>query len=167
MKIGLLSDTHNHLPETRRALDLLVAHGARHLVHCGDAGEDVIDLLSAVCQTHGIRAHVAMGNCDRMHGEDVRFAPQPAGIARWEMLEFTLSGKRCAVLHGDDDKQLAQAVTSGKFDYVFTGHTHRSASKQAGSTRVLNPGSLARSRGGPPTVAVLDLAIDKVAWIPL
>jgi predicted phosphodiesterase len=43
MKIGVLSDTHNHLRETRRALDLLVQHGATHLVHCGDAGQDVVD----------------------------------------------------------------------------------------------------------------------------
>lgn len=167
MKIGLLSDTHNHLPETRRALDLLAAHGARHLIHCGDAGEDVIDLLSAVCREQGIRAHVAMGNCDRHHGADARFAPQPEGVECGEMLEFILCGKRCAVLHGHDDKRLAQAVTSGNFDYVFTGHTHRPSNKLSGATRLLNPGSLARSRGGPPTVAILDLATDEVAWIPL
>ena len=93
MKIGILSDTHNHLRETRRALDLLVKQGARHLVHCGDAGEEVVDLLAAVCLEHGIRAHVAIGNCDRGHGADARFAPQPAGIERGVSPEFILAGQ--------------------------------------------------------------------------
>ncbi len=166
MKIGILSDTHNHLRETRRALDLLMHHGAKHLVHCGDAGEDVVDLLSAVCLEHSIRAHVAIGNCDR-HGSDARFAPRPAGIERGEFLEFDAAGKRCAVLHGHDPRRLAHAIASGTADFVFTGHTHRVLDEQAGRTRVLNPGSCARPRGGPPTVLLLDPASGQADWCPL
>lgn len=165
MKIGILSDTHNHLRESRQALDLLVARGARHLVHCGDVGEEVIGLLSAVFQEHGIRAHVAIGNCDRGHGDDAAFAPQPAGIERSVSPEFTLAGKRCIALHGDNATRLEMAAMSGKFDYVFTGHTHAPADKQIGPTRVLNPGSPVRPRRGPPTVALLDLATGEVAWL--
>ena len=165
MKIGMLSDTHNHLRETRRALDLLVERGARHLVHCGDVGEEVIDLLAAVFREHGIRAHVALGNCDRGHGDEAAFAPQPAGIERGVSPEFILAGKRCLVLHGDNATRLEMATTSGKFDYVFTGHTHAPADEQMGPTRMLNPGSPVRPRRGPPTVALLDLATGEVAWL--
>ncbi|MGD9612640.1 MAG: metallophosphoesterase [Kiritimatiellia bacterium] len=167
MKVGLLSDTHNHLRESRRALDLLVARGARHLVHCGDAGEDVVDLLSAVCQTHGIRAHVAVGNCDRAHPEDAPFRTSPAGIERAEAPDFVLAGKRCLVLHGDRAEVLQQALGTGQFDFVFTGHTHAPADRRVGKTRLLNPGSAARSRQGPPTVALLDLETEQVAWFPV
>jgi uncharacterized protein len=167
MKIGLLSDTHNNLPGARRALDLLVARGARHLVHCGDAGEDIIDLLSAVWQEHGIRSHVAIGNCDRTSGNDACFAPQPAGIERGIELEFTLADKCCVVLHGDNATRLDAVSASGTFDYVFTGHTHSPANKRMGKSRVLNPGSPVCPRRGPPTVAVLDLATDEVEWLAL
>jgi uncharacterized protein len=165
MKIGILSDTHNHLRETRRALDLLVAAGARHLVHCGDAGEEVIDLLSAVFQEHGIRSHVAIGNCDRPHLEDHPFLPQPAGIERGESPVFMLEGKRCIVLHGDNAHRLEAVSTSGEFDYVFIGHTHTRSDARTGKTRVLNPGSPVRPRSGPPSVALLDLAADAVSWL--
>lgn len=167
MKIGLLSDTHNHLPEARRAIDLLLARGARHLVHCGDAGEDVVDLLAAACLERGIQAHVAIGNCDRPHLEDRPFLPQPAGVERGESPEFILDGRRCIALHGDHAGRLEAAANSGAYDWVFTGHTHAPADQRTGKTRVLNPGSPARPRQGPPTVAVLDLATGEVEWIPL
>ena len=166
MKIGVLSDTHNHLPETRRALAALMARGARHLVHCGDAGDDVVDLLAATGLAHGIRTHLAIGNCDPGRDADARFAPLPAGIERGSVLEFTLAGKRCAVLHGNHPGALQNAIASGTFDYVFTGHTHQPQDEQAGRTRILNPGSCARPRGGPPTVLLLDLATGEARWIP-
>ncbi len=165
MKIGLISDTHNHLRETRQALDLLRTHGAQHLVHCGDVGEDVLDLLSAICQEHGIRAHVAIGNCDRDQGSDAVFSPQPAGIERGVSPEFTLAGKRCIVLHGDNAYRLESVSTSGEFDFVFTGHTHAKSDRRVGHTRVLNPGSPVRPRSGLPSVAVLDLVTNEIAWI--
>ena len=167
MKIGVLSDTHGHRPETRRALDLLMKHGARHLVHCGDAGEESIDLLSAICMEHGIRAHVAVGNCDRLHGPDAGFAPLPGGVERGESPEFMLEGKHCIAIHGHHPGPLEKAATSGEFDYVFTGHTHHPMGKQIGRTCVLNPGSCARPRGGPPTVLLLDLDTGQATWIPL
>ena len=163
MKGGLLSDTHNHLRETRRALDLLVERGAAHLVHCGDAGAEVVDLLAAVCLEHGLRAHVALGNCDR--DDDARYAPQPAGIVRDLSPEFTLAEKRCVAVHGDNAHRLESVSTSGEFDYVFTGHTHARADRRIGKTRVLNPGSPVRPRDGPPSVALLDLASGEVAWL--
>ena len=167
MKLGLLSDTHNHLRESRRALELLVARGAGHLVHCGDAGEEVVDLLAAVCLEHGLRAHVAVGNCDRAHREDLPFLVRPPGIERDDHLEFVLDGKHCLVLHGDREEALRQAVLSGRYDYVFAGHTHAPGDRRQGRTRLLNPGSAARPRRGPPTVLLLDLATDAVEWLPL
>ncbi|NCA83191.1 MAG: YfcE family phosphodiesterase [Opitutae bacterium] len=167
VKIGVLSDTHNHLRESRFALDALVKHGATHLVHCGDAGEEVVELLAAVCLEHGLRAHVALGNCDRGHGDEFRFAPQPAGVERGVSPEFILDGKRCVAVHGDNAHRLENVSTSGEFDYVFTGHTHARAERRIGKTRVLNPGSPVRPRGGPPSVALLDLDTGEVRWLVL
>ncbi|HAL92893.1 MAG TPA: hypothetical protein DCM68_07715 [Verrucomicrobia bacterium] len=167
MKVGILSDTHNHLRETRKALDALVQNGAQHLVHCGDVGEDVVDLISATCLEHGIEAHIAIGNCDRRPGEEAGFSPQPPKIVRAHAPAFVLAGKTCLAMHGDRPHPLGQALASGTFDYVFTGHTHAPADEHVGSTRLLNPGSAARSRLGPPSVALLDLATDEVAWLLL
>ena len=162
MKVGLISDTHNHLPETRQALDLLLKHGAAHLVHCGDVGEDVIHLISAACLTHDIRAHVAIGNCDSQI--DMRFLPHPSGIERGTYLEWEMEGHRCGVLHGDNAQQFTHTVESERLDYIFTGHTHHADDRRFGRTRILNPGSPVQPRGGPPSVAILNLASEAVSF---
>ncbi len=165
MILGILSDTHNHLPEARRALETLLRHGAQHFVHCGDAGEDVVDLISATCLEHGLRAHIATGNCDRIpRGHP---PPCPAGVERGDRLDFTLAGQSCAVLHGHDERALQQALGSGTLAYLFIGHSHARLDEHIGPTRVLNPGSCARPRGGPPTVIRLDLATDDARWVPV
>jgi len=162
MKIGLISDTHNHLPETRRALDLLLRNGAGHLVHCGDVGDDVLDLLSATCMEHGIRAHVAIGNCDNR--ADEKFLPQPSGIERGSYLEWEMDGHRCGVLHGDQARQFSHVLESDRLEYLFTGHTHHATDRCVGRTRILNPGSPVRPRGGPPSVALLTLSTEEVSF---
>jgi len=165
MRLGILSDSHNHLPETRRALDSLLERGAGHLVHCGDVGEDVLDLLAATCLEHRIRAHVALGNCDRT--ADSAFAPVPAGIERGPAPEFEFDGRRCLVLHGDRPAIVELRAAQGGFQYLFTGHTHSPAERTVGNTRILNPGSCARSRLGPATVLLLDLATNQAEWVAL
>lgn len=167
MKLGLLSDTHNQLPESRRALDLLLALEAQHLVHAGDAGENVVELLSALCRRLQLRAHVAIGNCDRASLADGAFFPQPPGIERGPTLEFVLEHKRCLVLHGDQFREVERALSSGKYDYVFTGHTHEPHDQRVNRTRWINPGSAVRPRRGPPTAAVLNLTTDELIWIPV
>jgi uncharacterized protein len=45
MRIGILSDTHDRLQWTARAVELLRAEGAEALFHCGDlTGPEVVAL---------------------------------------------------------------------------------------------------------------------------
>lgn len=167
MKIGVFSDTHNDVRAAWRALDCLLGEKVAHLVHCGDVGEDVLDVISATCQAHDLQAHVAIGNCDRHLIADARFRPHPAGVVLGEMLAFTLRELRCLVIHGDRAELFAAVVFSGEYDYIFTGHTHAPASWREGRTRCLNPGAAFRSRQGPETVAVLDVNTGATEWLPL
>ena len=165
MILGILSDTHNHLDATRRALAALAGAGAGSLVHCGDIGDGALDLLSAECLDRGIRAWAALGNCDDWRSSACR--PSPAGIELARTVFFDAGGKACAVVHGDDWRALERLVASGTLDYLFTGHTHFPMMETRGRTVVLNPGSAARPRNGMPTAAVLDTATGKARWIPL
>ncbi|MBR3582258.1 MAG: YfcE family phosphodiesterase [Kiritimatiellae bacterium] len=165
MILGILSDTHNHLDATRRALAALAAAGEETLVHCGDIGDDALDLLSAECLDRGIRAWAALGNCDGWSDAAVR--PAPAGITLARTVFFDADGKSCAVMHGDDAWGLYRLAASGRLDYLFTGHTHRPSLETSGRTVLLNPGSAARPRNDIPTVAVLDTATGAYRWIPL
>ncbi len=166
MILGILSDTHNHLAAARRALAALADAGAEGFVHCGDVGDDVLDLLSAECLERGVPAWVALGNCDGWG--DAAYRGRPPGIAGFgRQVHFEAGGKACAVVHGDDLRALWQLAGSGRLDYVFTGHTHRPELEREGRTVLLNPGSPARPRNGLATVAVLDTATEDAHWIPV
>lgn len=165
MILGVMSDTHNHVAAARLALEALAEAGADGLVHCGDIGEDVLDILSAECLARGVRGWAALGNCDSP--ADVAYRGCPAGVELARAVEFTADGKACAVLHGDDWRTMDRMACGGRLDYLFVGHTHRPALERQGRTVILNPGSAARPRNGIPSVAVLDTDSGEARWIAL
>ena len=167
MLFGVLSDTHNHLPPTRRAIDALLAAGARRIVHCGDVGPDALDLLCASCLAARVPLFWAWGNCD-FGSDDARFAPLQPGLVRadWQV-DCSTPDASCLALHGHNPFALRAAVTSGRHDYVFQGHTHHPSAERIGQTWLLNPGSPARPRSAPPSVLLLDTAAARFHWIHL
>lgn len=163
MKIGLLSDTHGDVIRAVRAAEKLLEHNISALIHCGDVGSvDVYEEMSARCEAHGVPLFVALGNMDSPELITVHdaFGNRPAYY-----LELNLEGHRIAVHHGHQAFALEAAIASGRFDYVFTGHTHRARVEKVGGTRVINPGAV--HRANPPTVAVIDLESGEVSFITL
>ena len=48
----------------------------------------------------------------------------------------------------------------GKYDYVFSGHTHHKLIKQFGKTILINPGSAGQPRGDSRSMAIIELTED-------
>ncbi len=83
MHLGILSDTHDQLDRTRRAVELLRAEGAEALAHCGDLTRPEMVAMCAV-----LPCYFTFGNHDADHipscnGRWPRRAPSAwAGAAR-------------------------------------------------------------------------------------
>lgn len=159
MKIGILSDTHGNVERTALAARLLKHHGAAVVVHCGDIGsEGVLVELSSQLGQAGIPVHAVLGNVDT---PELAQFPDAAGVrVQTRVAEIESDGKRIAVIHGDDIMRLKDAVVSGNYHYVLTGHTHVRSDTRIGTTRIINPGALHEAH--PPTVAVLDVATGEL-----
>ena len=159
MKIGLISDTHNNLPATIKAARLLLNNGVEAVLHCGDIGAPrILEELYARFYDKGVALYVVFGNCD-LHVPELIDYPEIEGLqlcGRVGSLE--LGGKRVGFMHGDDDHTYCYHAESGLFDYLVSGHAHVVHDQTYNSTRLLNPGSAAKSRKGPESCAVLDLA---------
>lgn len=154
MRIGLLSDTHNHLQHVNRALARLRAEGVQTLLHAGDiTGSEVLALLE------GFDVWMAAGNMDRD-----RYLPVAAavfGAGRFaDLHRLSFDGRTLALLHGDNVPQLEALIRSDLYDYVIHGHTHRVRDERHGRTRVINPGALGGLGFPPKTFAILDLSTD-------
>ncbi len=150
MKIAILSDTHGRYETVEKALAVLRERQVTHVIHCGD-----IDDADTVWLFHGLTVHFVFGNCDT---ERVALQQAIHGIGEtlhrpFGQLEF--EGVKLAFLHGDDRHLMKEVVESGRFDFLFYGHTHHALEHRTGPTRVINPGAL--HRANPKTFLLLDL----------
>ncbi|WP_144990323.1 metallophosphoesterase family protein [Gimesia aquarii] len=158
MQIGILSDTHNHLPRTEQAVTMLLDAGAEALFHCGDlASPEIV----AACSV--LPFYFTFGNHDSDMVPVLEQAAREEGAncLRWGG-EITLAGKRIALVHGHITKDL-RPLLEAEPDYLLTGHSHKTHDFQVGSTRRINPGALFRA--SEFSVALLDLTTDDLQFI--
>jgi len=156
MKIGILSDSHGDWDITETAVRLLLDHGARRLVHCGDiCDERVLNALA------GHDAVFVWGNCD-LPGPAMRKYVAALNLP-WPQAPVTLTANRKRILafHGHEPAFRARQGFDTA-DYVLHGHTHVAADRQEGNCRLINPGALHRAR--MHTVAILDPVEDDVTF---
>src|SRR5262245_58126259 len=153
MRLGILSDTHNQLARTRRAVELLRTAGAEVLVHCGDLTRPEVVAVCAV-----LPCSFVFGNNDADMVPELRQAMTAAGAVCLEWGgEVMLAGKRVAVTHGHMHTDVRRLLAT-RPDYLLSGHSHIATDRREGLTRRINPGAL--SRADKFSVALLDLETD-------
>lgn len=158
MLIGILSDTHDQLDRTRRAVDLLVSHGAESLIHCGDFVRPDIVGLCAIKPFHFV-----FGNNDSEVDLLAAAAETGADCLKWGGV-IELSGKRLGVTHGHMRSDVRR-ILAEEPDYLFSGHSHMPHDVTDGVVRRVNPGALHRADAF--TVAVLDLETGELKVLPV
>jgi uncharacterized protein len=158
MKIGVISDTHGDVGSTRHAVEILDRLRVGMTLHCGDVGVDIVPLFA------GRRVHFVAGNMD--DPDDLREAiRQPEHTLHEGVGTLEIEGCRVAFLHGHDVGLLHHTIRCGHWDLVCHGHTHVWSNGREGSTLVVNPGALTRTRF--PSIAVIDLPSLDVTEVAL
>jgi putative phosphoesterase len=150
MKIAILSDTHNRYDRVRAALALAAEHGAERVLHCGDIEDTDTVRLFASTPTDFV-----FGNCDGDRNR-LRYAIEEIGATLHEPFgDLELAGRQIAWIHSDNRRLFRDMENSGRFDYLFYGHSHHAEQHRTGRTLVVNPGALHRVQ--EKTFVVLDL----------
>lgn len=157
MLIGLMSDTHNNRPGMRYALDIFRALGIRVLLHAGD-------LISAELleEFKDFSLFLSFGNGDDPFYISTKAERLSERFECEEMLDLNLADKRIFMIHGDHRSELEKRITSGGYDYVIHGHSHRFRDEKVGSTRVINPGAMGGRFVVEKSFATLDLIKDEL-----
>lgn len=160
MKIGLLSDTHNNIELTVKALRIFRSRDINRIIHAGDITSPVmLDLFT------DFQCTFVLGNGDI----DIDGLNQKAGTLGFEAIEeystFNLGGKKFIAFHGNNIPLFRRAVASREYDYIIKGHTHMYENYVSNECRVINPGPLY----GPDenSIAILDTDEDKVEKISI
>jgi len=158
MKIGIISDTHNDIAMTEKALDAFRERGIKMLLHAGDlTSPRMISLF------RDFKCRFVLGNGDL----DVEYLNLECEKNNFDCMAdkccFEIEGKRFIVFHGNNVPMFREAVASGEYDYIIKGHTHFFENYTSNKSRIINPGSLYKA--DEFSVAILDTEKDKVEMI--
>ncbi|MEZ6046946.1 MAG: metallophosphoesterase [Planctomycetaceae bacterium] len=155
IRIGVVSDTHGHIPNTEQAVQQLREQNVSQIIHCGDIGTAAIVPLFSDWPTHFV-----FGNVDREKAH-LQSTIEGHGQTCWgEFGEIQIDDCRIAFTHGHDKQLLDRLSKSGAFDIVCSGHTHLAQLEVKNEIILLNPGALYRA--DPHTYAIIDLPEMKI-----
>jgi len=152
MRIAILSDTHDQIPNLRAAVDYCNAYGVSLLIHCGDL---ISPFMLPELARFGGAVHLVYGN----NPGDQHLISQWCG-AKFPSLThhgsfgaLEAGGLTIAVTHYPE---LARGLASqGKFHVVCCGHNHRYEVRPMGATLLVNPGEML-GKDGQPGFAILE-----------
>ena len=158
MRIGILSDTHDQLERTRRAVELLREEGAEALIHRGDlTGPEIVDACAVLPLTFTFGNH----DCDNVPELQAAAERHGAVCLRWGGV-VTLAGKRIAVVDGHLTMDLRPLLNAAP-DYLLSGHSHIARTWRDGPTQRICPGAL--HEADEYSVALLDASTGEVRFV--
>lgn len=156
MKIAITSDIHNNEVNLKKVLDYCKSEKVEKLICCGDlASKDILDFLN---DNFSGDIYFAFGNMDNGYLKKYPFEKKYRNtfITR-DTGEADIDNKKIAFTHYPEKAEnLAQ---TGKYKFVFHGHTHRPWTEKIHNTIILNPGNVA-GEIYPPTFAVWNTEND-------
>lgn len=160
MRLGLISDTHDNVPATIAAMELLRQHKAQAILHAGDlVAPDMLEHFI------GLPFYYVFGN-NEYDLAAIRSRSAALGLnCLGNFADLTFENKRIALLHGHDSTLLHKTLRSNDFDYLIHGHTHQERDQRLGKTRIINPGAV--HRANPRSVAILDLPTDTLEFLEI
>ena len=136
MKLGIISDTHDNFGLAEDAADFFEEKRCDKVIHCGD----MICPATANIFDRSFEFYAVRGNND---GEwSLKETVEEFGEWMGNIGELNLKENEIAVYHGTDEEIADSLTSSGKYDYVFRGHTHRKKVKEVGETIEINPGGV-------------------------
>jgi putative phosphoesterase len=142
MNIAVVSDSHNHLPNCRKAVKIANQHHCGYLLHLGD----FTDVAAAACFADFSGQIVAVyGNCDHQHFALKEVLTGFGGFITQPPFLLELANKRILLNHIPGS--LFHACKYYQADYYFYGHLHQADFRQAEGMVVLNPGELTDRKG--------------------
>ena len=146
MKIGILSDTHDDIDNTNKAIDIFQENDVKAVIHAGDIISPPVITEFYRLTEKGVKLFGIFGNND---GEK-RGLKNAFEIVGGELLgdvgKIELDGLKFCIYHGQNLKKKEKIIKSRKFDVFVFGHTHTKYPKGVdigivNDTIVLNPGT--------------------------
>lgn len=161
MLIGLISDSHDHVPHIEQAVEIFKNREVDRVLHAGDFCSPF-----TIPPFDGLPLQGVFGNND---GDHYLLLQKFEAIGAEHLGTFgdlAIDGLKIALYHGTDAPITAALEQCGIYDIVVSGHTHEKKAEQVNGTLAINPGT-AHGFGEGATVALLDTAALEVEFLEL
>ncbi len=139
MRVAIISDTHDHIPNLRSAVTYCNSYGVSMVIHCGDL---ISPFMLKELAKFGGASHLVYGN----NVGDQHIISQSCG-SRYPSITHhgvlgavEAGGRKIAFTHYP---QMARGLAvQGGFDVVCCGHNHIYKVEEIGKTLLVNPGEM-------------------------
>ena len=151
MLIAIISDTHDNIPNIKKVLDYCCEHKIQKLIHCGDLA--TLETLNFINDNFTGEIFFTFGNMDDGHvANDLKNKTKYKNTNIFpDFGHAEIAKRKVAFVHYPEAaKELCE---SGKYDFVFHGHTHKPWTEIINNCTLLNPGNVANQHY-QPTFAV-------------
>ncbi len=161
MKLGIISDTHEHIDNIEKAKHIFRERDVAYVIHLGDycAGPSVRAFA-------GTKLVGILGNND---GDVLRIEKnfaQIGGDFRWDFCVLKEDGLSIACYHGTVPEITEALINCKTYDVVLCGHTHEPREEMRDGVLVFNPGS-AHGFERTATIGILDTKLKKTEIIEI
>lgn len=156
MKIAIISDIHNNETNLKKVLDYCERENIKTIICCGDlASQETLDFMN---DNFSGTIHYTFGNMDNDQLRNFEHVENYKNTKIYQKFgETKIENKKISFVHFPDKaKKLCE---TGKYDFVFYGHTHKPWEEMIGNCKMLNPGNVA-GEIYPPTFAVWNTEGD-------
>jgi len=151
MKIGIIADTHDNLPQIRKAVEIFNREKVELVLHAGDfvSPFTFLEFKNLNCPLKGV-----FGNND---GDKLYLQEKFTGIGELypEPYQTSLNHKNIVMLHKEE--LINALAVSQKYEVIIYGHTHHTDLRKIRKTIIINPGECGAWLTGKSTIALLDL----------
>ena len=137
MLIGLLSDSHDRIPNAQTAVKKLKNQNVQTVLHAGDFCSPFMVPIFKEFDLHAV-----FGNNDGDVYLLMEKMREIGGTFHGDFFEQEFDGLRLAMYHGTHPEITDALIHCGKYDAVVSGHTHKVVEEEVNGTLVINPGSV-------------------------
>lgn len=150
MKIGIISDIHDNLPNLDKSLNWLIENKTEKILCLGDITN--LDTIKHLADKFAGDVFIIRGNADNYEVKDLK---EFNNIKYLEDIASISIDKLIIGLVHEPFKIKILKEDNKKYDFIFHGHTHKPWIEKEGETTTANPGNLAGT-GYSATFATFD-----------
>lgn len=157
MKIAIISDVHNNEVNLKKVLIYCTKEKIKTIICCGDLASQ--ETLNFFARNFSGVGHYVFGNMDDDQMYEMKDEKQYKNIYLYNNFgEVEIAEQRIAFTHYP--QRARKLCGSGRYSFVFYGHTHKPWTENINNCVMLNPGNVAGELFSP-SFAVWETATNK------